>query len=117
MFDIAAYQQELESKDQDELDDLVISAKEAEAAEINNQGRVAQIAYLTAEPSKAAIELTRADWAEIFYALELKRDRVKSGLYGEDHSWSKHLDEILTKLGPDSEIVSERGVAPCQESL
>jgi uncharacterized protein YjiS (DUF1127 family) len=34
-----AYREELESKDQDELDDLVISAKEAEASEINNQGR------------------------------------------------------------------------------
>jgi hypothetical protein len=52
MTDITAYREELESKDQDELDDLVISAKEAEAAEINNQGREAQIAYLMGEEDK-----------------------------------------------------------------
>lgn len=50
MSDITAYREELESKDQDELDDLVISAKEAEAAEINNQGRKAQIAFLLGSP-------------------------------------------------------------------
>ena len=37
---------ELEQKTQEELDDLVHDAKGEEAAEINNQGKEAQIDYL-----------------------------------------------------------------------
>ena len=36
----------LETMSQEELDEQVHDAKSAEAAEINNQGREAQIAYL-----------------------------------------------------------------------
>lgn len=38
---------------QDELDEMVHEAKAAEAAEINNQGREAQIAYLQGSDGEA----------------------------------------------------------------
>lgn len=40
---------ELEQLSEEELDELVHDAKGAEAAEINNQGKEAQIAYLLGE--------------------------------------------------------------------
>jgi hypothetical protein len=39
---------ELEKMDDDELDELIHDIKSAEAAEINNQGREAQISYILA---------------------------------------------------------------------
>jgi hypothetical protein len=54
--------------------------------------------------------LTREDWIEIYYALTSKQASVDSGNYGDDDErigeiaeWSKHLETIIDKIGPDGE--------------
>lgn len=102
--------------DKAELDERVIDQKSAEAAEINNQGRDAQIAYLTAEPECSAVKLTQEDWVEIYYALESKMEEIRAGEYGDTteskRAWVKHLKSIMEKVGPDGETAIERGVEP-----
>jgi len=52
------------------------------------------------------MKLKKDDWVEIYYALELKLDRIKEGLYGDRKDtgrWANHLDSILQKIGPDGE--------------
>jgi hypothetical protein len=56
MSDITAYRKRYEEMDQEELDEEVHGAKAAEAAEINNQGREAQIAYLMGEDDKVTFD-------------------------------------------------------------
>lgn len=103
---------------QEELDERVTDLKGAEAAKINNQGRAAQIAYLTAGPVDASIELTKADWVEIFYSLESKMEGVLNEEYGNatvsKRKWVKQLKRIMEKIGPDGELAIEKGVAPCR---
>ena len=56
--------------------------------------------------------LTNEDWGEIYYALIDKQARIdegaqdpetKEGYCGDMESWSKHLGEIIDKIGPDGE--------------
>ena len=56
--------------------------------------------------------LTNEDWVEIYYALIDKQTRIdegtqdpetKEGYCGDMESWSKHLGEIIDKIGPDGE--------------
>ncbi len=66
------------------------------------------------DPNKlpTRIVITREDWVEIYYALVDKQSRVDDGEYedevAEDNpkpqaEWSKHLGDIIDKIGPDGE--------------
>jgi len=62
------------------------------------------------------IYLSKADWEEIFYALESKMKGVSNGEYGTGTSkrkWVNHLKSIMATIGPDGEIAMEKGVVPC----
>lgn len=46
--------------------------------------------------------LTKADWAEIYYALNSKEiSPTCAGRDRESVEWRKHLREIMRKIGPD----------------
>jgi hypothetical protein len=63
------------------------------------------------------ISLTRADWSEIYYALEAKSLALRQGKYrpedvpGQDPAWMAHLDAIREKIGPDGNTAAHEGVA------
>lgn len=53
-------------------------------------------------------KLTKAQWVEIYYALDFKRLRVARGDYGSIESkdiitWVTRLDAIIKKIGPDGQ--------------
>ena len=50
--------------------------------------------------------LTKEDWVEIYYAVQDKR---ASAVVCNDRKWRNHLEEILEKIGPDGENMSEAG--------
>jgi hypothetical protein len=62
------------------------------------------------------ISLTREDWCEIYYALELKSRELRKGKYGnedymgQDTEWVTHLDSIIKKIGPDGRLAARNGV-------
>jgi hypothetical protein len=62
------------------------------------------------------ISLTREDWCEIYYALELKSRELGKGRYGnedyigQDADWVTHLDAIMKKIGPDGRLAARDGV-------
>lgn len=65
------------------------------------------------EDSQQPIYLSKADWEEIYYALESKMKGVFKGEYGTGRSkrkWVKHLKSIMETIGPDGEIAIEKGV-------
>ena len=67
------------------------------------------------EDRQQPIYLSKADWEEIFYALESKMKGVFNGEYGTGRSkskWVKHLKSIMATIGPDGEIAIEKGVEP-----
>jgi hypothetical protein len=55
--------------------------------------------------------ITPEDWGEIYYALIDKQAKIDRGEYGDGEDglpgspadWSKHLGEIIDKIGPDGE--------------
>lgn len=51
------------------------------------------------------INITKQDWAEIYYAIKFKRDR--SPVVDCD----KHLDKILKKIGPDGTRAIKTGIS------
>lgn len=53
------------------------------------------------------VELSREDWAEIYYALESK---IVSGLAVADPEWRGYLEAIMEKIGPDGEEAAKKGV-------
>jgi hypothetical protein len=62
------------------------------------------------------ITLTRKEWCEIYYALELKSRALIDGKYGiedyagQDANWIAHLNGIIEKIGPDGRIAARNGV-------
>lgn len=62
------------------------------------------------------ITLTREDWCEIYYALQLKLRALRKGKYGteddvgQDANWITHLDAIIKKIGPDGRLAARDGV-------
>jgi len=62
------------------------------------------------------INLTREDWCEIYYALQLKSWALRKGKYatedyaGQDADWVAHLDAIIKKIGPDGWQAARDGV-------
>jgi hypothetical protein len=62
------------------------------------------------------IKLTREDWCEIYYALELKCLRVRHAGYGvedmpgQDAAWLAHLEAIMDRIGPDGDQAASAGV-------
>lgn len=67
------------------------------------------------------VKLSKADWEEIYYALQTKKQAVQSGAMGAedrpgaDKAWEKHLDHILSRIGSDGEQAIARGVAPAEK--
>jgi hypothetical protein len=63
------------------------------------------------------ISLNRADWAEIYYALEAKCEALSRGDYspeferGEDAKWIAHLEAIKAKIGSGGIDAASEGVA------
>lgn len=47
--------------------------------------------------------LTREQWVEIYYALDLKAGMVALETYGRDSRWAKDLRAIQEIIGPDGE--------------
>jgi len=47
------------------------------------------------------VKLSRADWIEIYYALDMKADWVEE-IQG-DCEWTLSLRELMGKIGPDGE--------------
>jgi hypothetical protein len=63
------------------------------------------------------INLTREDWAEIYYALETKSLAIGQGKYnpedspGQNVAWVAHLDALIGKIGPDGSSAADQGIA------
>jgi hypothetical protein len=63
------------------------------------------------------VKLTKADWQEIYYALQTKAIAIASGLYGsedklgQDQRWIRDLRRIMSKIGPDGLRAGKCGVA------
>jgi hypothetical protein len=62
---------------------------------------------------EALDSLTAKDWVEIYYSLDSKAARVKDGEYSanKNHArkWSRHLREIMKKIGPDGDNITGGG--------
>ena len=62
------------------------------------------------------INLTREDWAEIYYALEAKSRALVQGKYGpedtpgQDAAWIAHIKTIMQKIGPDGAAAAREGI-------
>jgi len=67
---------------------------------------------------KTMIDLSREDWAEIYYALDSKVNLIAEGSPKDRLSqrWIKHLEAIKEAIGPDGETAADEGVYP-QASL
>ena len=67
---------------------------------------------------KTMIDLTRQDWAEIYYALDSKVNLIAQGSPKDRLSkrWIKQLEAIKEAIGPDGETAANEGVNP-QASL
>ena len=50
------------------------------------------------------MNLTKDQWAEIYYALQ---DKKRSPTVEGDGTWIAHLDEIIDEIGPDGETASK----------
>ena len=64
------------------------------------------------------IDLSREDWAEIYYALDSKVNLINEHSPKERLSkrWIKHLEAIMKAIGPDGETAADGSVHP-QASL
>jgi len=59
------------------------------------------------------VVLTKEYWTEIYYAVQLKADKVDKGEYGEQtRQWAGQLWDILETIGADGEVAAEMGVEP-----
>jgi hypothetical protein len=62
------------------------------------------------------ISLTREDWSEIYYALEIKSLALRQGKYGpedepgQDAEWIAHIEAVKQKIGPDGASAANEGV-------
>jgi hypothetical protein len=62
------------------------------------------------------IILRREDWAEIYYALEMKSLALRQGKYGpedetgQDAEWIAHIEAVKKTIGPDGATAAHRGV-------
>ena len=63
---------------------------------------------------KTMIDLSREDWAEIYYALDSKVNLIAEGSPKDRLSqrWIKHLEAIKDAIGPDGETAADDGVNP-----
>jgi hypothetical protein len=58
---------------------------------------------------EVSMNLTQEDWSEIYNALASKHAALQAGEYGESdgdlnvEAWAAHLQQIMTKIGPDGE--------------
>lgn len=43
--------------------------------------------------------LTRKQWTEIYYALDLRIELIKAGIYGTQPQWAKELHIIQETIG------------------
>lgn len=68
-----------------------------------------------------AVRLTRADWEEIYAALDTKKVALERGEYAPcmehgpscsacDIAWIEHLGRILEAIGPDGHDAADLGV-------
>jgi hypothetical protein len=72
------------------------------------------------------VTLSKADWVEIYYALDTKIGLIENGDYGDcdhveagvdcpercDESWMEHMRIIMSKIGDDGTVALKEGVAP-----
>jgi hypothetical protein len=60
------------------------------------------------------IDLSRGDWAEIYYALDSKVNLIAEGSPRDRLSkrWIKQLKAIKDAIGPDGETAASEGVNP-----
>jgi hypothetical protein len=58
------------------------------------------------------VELSTSDWAEVFAALQSKRDH--SAVTEGDIEWQAQLKKIITRIGPDGCDAAKRGVKSCR---
>jgi len=62
------------------------------------------------------VSLTREDWSEIYYSLELKSLALRQGKYGQedkagqDAEWITHIEAVREKIGPDGATAALEGV-------
>ncbi len=62
------------------------------------------------------ISLTREDWSEIYYSLEMKSLALRQGKYGQedepgqDAEWIAHIETVREKIGPDGATAALEGV-------
>ncbi|MBF6568539.1 MAG: hypothetical protein IVW54_06655 [Candidatus Binataceae bacterium] len=62
------------------------------------------------------ISLTREDWAEIYYALEMKLLALRQGKYGpedrptQDAEWIAHIEALKQMIGPDGVNAAQEGI-------
>ena len=62
------------------------------------------------------ISLTREDWSEIYYALEIKLLALRQGKYrpedepGQDAEWITQIEAVREKIGPDGAAAALEGV-------
>ena len=61
---------------------------------------------------KPMIDLSRQDWAEIYYALDSKVTLIAENSPKDRLSkrWIKHLEAIKVAIGPDGETAADEGV-------
>ena len=61
---------------------------------------------------KTMIDLSRQDWAEIYYALDSKVNLIAENSPKDRLSqrWIKHLEAIKEAIGPDGETAADEGV-------
>jgi hypothetical protein len=60
------------------------------------------------------IDLSRADWEEIYYALDSKVNLVNERCPKDrlTRRWAKQLEAIKDAIGPDGETAADGGVHP-----
>ena len=60
------------------------------------------------------IDLSRQDWAEIYYALDSKVNLIAESSPKDRLSkrWIKQLEAIKDAIGPDGETAADEGVNP-----
>jgi len=62
------------------------------------------------------INLTREDWAEIYYALETKLLALRQGKYGsedapgQDAKWIAHIEAVMQNIGADGAAAAREGI-------
>jgi hypothetical protein len=62
------------------------------------------------ETDPVPLVLTRSDWSEIYYALEMKEEWISKLKLQANKRWAVYIRTIMNKIGPDGDIATERGV-------